>query len=51
VLEIIDSLGTSTVWDDLFPTDGAALDEALNTISSHGIASVTGGVPEHVTKH
>ncbi|BCG04598.1 hypothetical protein PPGU19_091660 (plasmid) [Paraburkholderia sp. PGU19] len=51
VLEIIDSLGTSTVWDDLFPTDGAALDEALNTISSHGIASVTGGVPEHMTKH
>lgn len=51
VLEIIDSLGTSTVWDDLFPTDGAALAEALNTINSHGIASVAGDVPEHVMKH
>jgi uncharacterized protein len=51
ILEIIDSHGTSTVWDDPFPTDGAALAEALNTINSHGIASVTAGVPEHVTKH
>jgi uncharacterized protein len=51
ILEIIDPLGTSTVWDDPFPTDGAALAEALNTINAHGIASVTGGVPGHMTKH
>ena len=51
VLEIVDSFGTSTVWDDLFPTDGAALAEAFNTIDAHGIESVTGEVPAHVTKH
>jgi uncharacterized protein len=51
VLEIVDSFGTSTVWDDLFPTDGAALAEALNTIDAHGIESVTEEVPAHVTKH
>jgi len=51
VLEIVDSFGTSTVWDDLFPTDGAALAEAFNTIGAHGIESVTGEVPAHVTKH
>jgi uncharacterized protein len=51
VLEIVDSFGTSTVWDDLFPTDSAALAEALNTIDAQGIASVVGDVPAHVTKH
>ena len=51
VLEIVDSFGTSTVWDDLFPTDSAALAEALNTIEVQGIASVMGDVPAHVTKH
>ena len=51
VLEIVDSFGTSTVWDDLFPTDGAALAEAFNTIDAHGIESVTEEVPAHVTKH
>jgi uncharacterized protein len=51
VLEIVDSFGSSTVWDDLFQTDGAALAEAFNTIDAHGIQSVTGEVPAHVTKH
>jgi uncharacterized protein len=51
ILEIVDSFGTSTVWDDLFPTDGAALTEAFNTIDVHGIASVTESVPAHVMKH
>lgn len=51
ILEIIDASGTSTVWDDLFSTDGAALAEALDTISTHGIASVTGDVPPPVSKH
>lgn len=51
VLEIVDASGTSTVWDDAFPTDGAALSEALNTIQTHGIASVTGTGPALVSKH
>jgi uncharacterized protein len=51
VLEIVDASGTSTVWDDLFSTDGAALAEALDTISTHGIASVTGDAPAPVSKH
>ena len=36
-LEVVDEAGTSTVWDDLFPTDLAALDEALKTIREEGI--------------
>jgi len=36
-LEMIDERGTSTVWDDLFPTDQAALDEALKAIHEEGI--------------
>jgi len=36
-LEVVDETGTSTVWDDLFPTDQAALDEALKTIREEGI--------------
>jgi uncharacterized protein len=51
ILEIIDSFGTSTVWDELFPTDSAALAEAFNEIDAHGIESVMGDVPAHVTKH
>ncbi|PYE14086.1 uncharacterized protein C7410_14119 [Paraburkholderia silvatlantica] len=51
VLEIVDASGTSTVWDDPFPTDGAALAEALNTIETHGIASVSGTGPVPVSKH
>ncbi|MGF6652765.1 uncharacterized protein OKW34_003354 [Paraburkholderia youngii] len=50
-LEIIDASGTSTVWDDPFPTDGAALAEALRTINTHGIASKTGEGPAPATKH
>ncbi|WP_028208147.1 UPF0149 family protein [Paraburkholderia nodosa] len=51
ILEIIDASGTSTVWDEPFPTDGAALAEALSTISMHGIASVTGDGPAPAPKH
>ena len=32
----------STVWDDLFATDQAALDEALRTIRDEGIESLIG---------
>ena len=34
-LEVVDETGTSTVWDDLFPTDQAALE--LKTIREEGI--------------
>jgi len=36
-LEAVDASGNSTVWGDLFPTDQAALDEALRTIRDEGI--------------
>jgi hypothetical protein len=36
-LEVVDETGTSTVWDDSFSTDQAALDEALKTIREEGI--------------
>ncbi|MGK7871117.1 hypothetical protein [Falsiroseomonas sp. E2-1-a20] len=39
ILEVVDHLGGSTVWDDQFATDKAALEEALSTIESEGIAS------------
>jgi hypothetical protein len=38
VLEVIDEGGTSTVWDDLFPTDQAAIDEALKAIEEEGLS-------------
>ena len=41
-LEAVDSSNSSTVWDDLFATDQAALDEALRTISEEGIDSLIG---------
>lgn len=37
VLEVVDAGGTSTVWDDKFATDKAALDEALRAIEVDGI--------------
>lgn len=44
LLEVVDEFGNSTVWDDSFLTDQAALAEALKTIESEGIASVLGSV-------
>ena len=38
-MEVVDHLGGSTVWDDRFPTDQAALDEAMATIEVEGIGS------------
>ena len=37
VLEIVDQQGTSTVWDDRFETDEAALQEALSALKLEGI--------------
>jgi hypothetical protein len=42
-LEVVDATGTSTVWDDLFPTDQAALDEAMKTIHEEGIRTFLSG--------
>jgi len=42
VLEVVDEFGTSTVWDDEFDTDAAALDEAKATIRDEGIDSLIG---------
>ncbi|WP_426105944.1 UPF0149 family protein [Massilia sp. TSP1-1-2] len=42
ILEVVDEHGNSTVWDDLFPTDQAALDEAMRTIDEQGIDAVIG---------
>ncbi|CAD7718569.1 hypothetical protein [Xanthomonas hydrangeae] len=41
-LEAVDSFNNSTVWDDLFATDQAALDEGLRTIREDGIESLIG---------
>ncbi|SIR16458.1 hypothetical protein [Solilutibacter tolerans] len=41
-LEAVDEFNNSTVWDDLFATDQAALDEALRTIRDEGIESLIG---------
>jgi hypothetical protein len=48
-LEVVDSLNNSTIWDDLFATDQAALDEALRTIREEGVEALVGppsDVPE-----
>lgn len=37
ILEVVDSGGTSTVWDDKFATDQAAMDELLRTIRVEGV--------------
>jgi hypothetical protein len=51
LLEVVDEFGNSTVWDDSFTTDSAALVEALNVIDSEGIAAVIGSPPVSATRH
>ena len=41
-LETVDASNNSTVWDDLFATDQAALDEALRTVREESIESLVG---------
>ena len=43
LLEIEDHLGGSTVWQEPFPIDQEALDEALQAIESEGISSFAEG--------
>ena len=38
-LEVVDQEGASTVWDEPFETDNAALDEVLQTIEKEGIGT------------
>ncbi|HDP89708.1 MAG TPA: hypothetical protein ENN42_07120 [Thioalkalivibrio sp.] len=46
VLEVVDAYGNSTVWDDEFPTDAAALEEAMATIREEGIGVLIGSEAE-----
>lgn len=41
-LEVVDEFGNSTVWDDQFPTDAAALAAAEAAIREDGIDSLIG---------
>ena len=38
--EVVDEEGTSTVWDDLFDTEQAALDELFRAIEEEGISAI-----------
>lgn len=40
ILEVVDSLGTSTVWDDQFETDQLAFEEFSRTIREEGVRSI-----------
>jgi uncharacterized protein len=51
LLEVVDEFGNSTVWDDSFATDSAALAEVMNTINTEGILSVVGAAPDGSTRH
>jgi len=42
VLEVVDEYNNSTVWDDTFETDSAALTEAKKTILAEGASSLIG---------
>lgn len=45
ILEAVDEYWGSTVWDEHFKTDQAALDELFRTIEEEGIASLVGEPP------
>ena len=42
ILEVVDKFQGSTVWDDHFSTDQAALDEVVKTIDTEGIGCLIG---------
>ena len=44
VLEVVDEVGTSMVWDDKFRTDRIAWKEFLRTIEKEGMAAVIGPI-------
>ena len=39
LLEVVDQENASTVWDETFSTDAAALEEFLSTVEKEGIAT------------
>ena len=41
-LEVVDEHNNSTVWDDTFETESAALTEAKKTILAEGVSSLIG---------
>ncbi len=47
-LEVVDENGTSTVWDDLFDSDQAALAEVMKTIDEEGLGPFI--VPDNVVR-
>ena len=47
-LEVVDENGTSTVWDDLFDSDQAALEEVMKAIDEEGPAPFI--VPDNVVR-
>jgi hypothetical protein len=42
ILKVVDEHGNSTVWDDSFPTDTAALTEVKKTILKEGVQVLIG---------
>ena len=50
-LEIVAADGCSTVWEEPFNSDEAALAEALSAIKDEGIKSFFEGVPEKGALH
>ncbi len=46
LLEVVDHAGGSTVWNEPFASDRAALDEALQTIAREGISSFAEDEPQ-----
>jgi hypothetical protein len=42
ILEVVDEYNNSTVWDESFATDIAALTEAKKTILSDGVSTLIG---------
>ncbi|WP_022943283.1 hypothetical protein [Psychromonas hadalis] len=46
LIEIVDEFNNSTVWNDEFPTEKAALIEAIETINEDGIDAFIGNKSE-----
>lgn len=42
LLEVVDEYGNSTVWNDSFDTEQAALDEVFKTVEEEGMDSLIG---------
>ena len=51
ILEVVDHFGNSTVWDQSFPSDADALNEAIRTIESEGIESLIDAPPSGALRH